>query len=80
MVSGVSKKWHECDRERGSGLGYYADVFHHLILPSISLGTVTLTMITRLTRSRMLEVLQEDYVTTARAKGLSERTVISNMH
>jgi peptide/nickel transport system permease protein len=62
--------------EGGSGLDYYADVFHHLILPSISLGTVTLTMITRLTRSRMLEVLQEDYVTTARVKGLSERTVI----
>jgi peptide/nickel transport system permease protein len=59
-----------------SGLGYYYDVLKHLILPSISLGTVTLTMITRLTRMRMLEVMQEDYVTTARAKGISEMKVI----
>ena len=58
------------------GLSYYADVLQHLVLPSISLGTVTLTMITRLTRTRMLEAMQEDYVTTARAKGISERTVI----
>jgi peptide/nickel transport system permease protein len=56
--------------------GYYADVLWHLILPSISMGTVTLTMITRLTRMRMLEVMQEDFVTTARAKGISERAVI----
>jgi peptide/nickel transport system permease protein len=59
-----------------SGLGYYSDVLQHLILPSITLGTVTVTMITRLTRMRMLEVMQEDYVTTARAKGISEMKVI----
>jgi peptide/nickel transport system permease protein len=58
------------------GLGYYSDVLQHLILPSIAMGTVTLTMITRLTRMRMLEVMQEDYVTTARAKGISEMKVI----
>jgi peptide/nickel transport system permease protein len=59
-----------------SGLAYVADVLYHLILPSIAMGTVTLTMITRLTRSRMVEVMQEDFVRTARAKGLPERSVI----
>ena len=42
----------------------------HLILPSIALGTIPLAVIARMTRSSMLEVLREDYVRTARAKGL----------
>ena len=48
----------------------------HLILPTIVLGTVPLAVIARMTRSSMLEVLEEDYVRTARAKGLSARRVI----
>jgi dipeptide transport system permease protein len=52
------------------------DALHHLILPSIVLGTVPLAVIARMTRSSMLEVLEEDYVRTARAKGLSQRRVI----
>ena len=43
----------------------------HLILPTIVLGTVPLAVIARMTRSAMLEVLGEDYIRTARAKGLS---------
>ena len=43
----------------------------HLILPTIVLGTMPLAVIARMTRSSMLEVLGEDYVRTARAKGLS---------
>ncbi len=48
----------------------------HLVLPSITLGLPSAALIARLTRSSMLEVLNQDYVRTARSKGLSERVVI----
>ena len=48
----------------------------HLVLPAVTLGSVLMALITRLVRSGMLDVLSEDYVRTARAKGLPERTVI----
>jgi len=48
----------------------------HLVLPTIVLGTIPLAVIARQTRSAMLEVLGEDYVRTARAKGLSSSRVI----
>lgn len=48
----------------------------HLILPAISLGLPYSAAIARLCRSKMIEVLIEDYITTARAKGLSERVVV----
>lgn len=47
-----------------------------LLLPAFALGVIRASILTRLTRSSMLEVLKEDYVRTARAKGLKERTVI----
>ncbi|MEX1351696.1 MAG: ABC transporter permease, partial [Desulfobacterales bacterium] len=47
-----------------------------LLLPAFALGVIRAAILTRLTRSSMLEVLREDYVRTARAKGLKERTVI----
>jgi len=50
--------------------GAVRDALRHLILPAIVLGTVPLAVIARMTRSAMLEVLSEDYVRTARAKGL----------
>jgi peptide/nickel transport system permease protein len=53
------------------------DAVRHLILPAIALSTISLAIIARMTRSSMLEVLQQDYVRTARAKGLVERLVIS---
>ncbi len=55
----------------GDEEGAFASALHHLILPSIVLGTIPLAIIARQTRSAMLEVLSEDYVRTARAKGLS---------
>jgi ABC-type dipeptide/oligopeptide/nickel transport system permease component len=48
----------------------------HLILPSVVLATASIPLIMRVTRSAMLEVLNKDYVRTARSKGLSERVVI----
>jgi dipeptide transport system permease protein len=59
--------------------GAFLDVVRHLILPTIVLGTVPLGAIARMTRSSMLEVLDEDYVRTAKAKGLSPFRTI-NIH
>jgi peptide/nickel transport system permease protein len=56
--------------------GAAADAFRHLILPAIALGTIPLAIVARITRSSLLEVMGLDYVRTARAKGLRERTVI----
>ncbi len=56
--------------------GAFWSAAQHLILPSIVLGTIPLAVIARMTRSSMLEVLSEDYVRTARAKGLSPLRVV----
>ncbi len=49
----------------------------HLILPAVTLGLSSTAIITRMTRSSMLEVIRQDYIRTARAKGVSERVVIN---
>jgi ABC-type dipeptide/oligopeptide/nickel transport system permease component len=51
------------------------DAFSHLILPSIALGSIPLAIVTRITRASVIDVSNEDYVRTARAKGLTERRV-----
>jgi peptide/nickel transport system permease protein len=53
-----------------------ADVLRHLALPALVLSTVPLATVVRMTRACLLETLTRDYVRTARAKGLAERTVI----
>jgi ABC-type dipeptide/oligopeptide/nickel transport system permease component len=62
------------------GLGWFPTsgrgTVWHLVLPAITLGSVLMALITRLVRSGMLDVLGEDYIRTARAKGLQERRVI----
>lgn len=58
------------------GGGDLADLARHLILPAVTLAIVATGVIARLTRTAMLEVLRQDYIRTARAKGLSERKVI----
>lgn len=52
------------------------DAFRHLIMPAIALGTIPLAIVVRMTRSAMLDVLGQDYVRTARSKGLDERKVV----
>jgi peptide/nickel transport system permease protein len=52
------------------------DMIRHLILPSLALATGATAIIARMTRSSMLEVIRQDYVRTARAKGLNERLTI----
>jgi peptide/nickel transport system permease protein len=53
-----------------------ADATRHLILPAIALGTISLAIIARITRSSLLEVLGLDYIRTARAKGVPERRIV----
>ncbi len=53
------------------------NALRHLVLPAITLSTVPLAIIARMTRSSLLEVLRQDYVRTARAKGLAEQRVVS---
>jgi dipeptide transport system permease protein len=57
--------------------GAFLSALEHLILPTIVLGTVPLAVIARMTRSAMLEVLGEDYIRTAKAKGLSRFRIIA---
>ena len=64
------------DSWTGGEPGAFRSAVRHLILPAIVLGTVPLATIARMTRSSMLEVLGEDYVRTARAKGLSPGRVV----
>lgn len=55
--------------------GFVVDALRHLLLPSIALGSIPLAIITRITRASVLDVANEDYVRTARAKGLTQRRV-----
>ena len=48
----------------------------HLLMPAVTLGTSLAAIVTRITRSSVLEVMRQDFITTARAKGLSERSVV----
>lgn len=59
----------------GSWDGFF-DAVTHLILPAVTLSYVTMALITRMMRSSMLEVLNQEYIKTARSKGLSEKVVI----
>lgn len=54
----------------------FKDGLMHLVMPALALGTIPMAVITRMTRSSVLEVLGEDYIRTARAKGLSSGSVI----
>ncbi len=54
----------------------FADRMHRLVLPAVNLGLIMAAYITRVTRSAMLQVLGEDYVRTARAKGVPRRVVV----
>ena len=58
------------------GGGDLFDLLKHLVMPAVTLGFVATGVIARLTRSAMLEVLRQDYIRTARAKGLSESRVL----
>jgi ABC-type dipeptide/oligopeptide/nickel transport system permease component len=63
-------------RQDLGGLDRVSDILHHLVLPVITLALFNLALIARLTRATMLEVLSQEYVLFARAKGLSEEAVL----
>ncbi len=63
-------------RLEGNRFEEWVDIAHHLVLPALTLGLIYLAQYSRLSRASMLEVLQSDYVRTARAKGLAERKVV----
>jgi peptide/nickel transport system permease protein len=67
---------HKESRLEGSFWVLNDDTFSHLILPTMALMLISLAAYTRYSRASMLEVLNQDYIRTARAKGLTERTVI----
>ncbi len=54
----------------------FLDALKHMVLPAAAVGTISLAIIARMTRGSMLDVLTQDYVRVARAKGLNERKVI----
>ena len=59
-----------------SAWGQFLDKAHHLVLPVVTLAVISVGSLMRYTRTNMLEVLNADYIRTARAKGLSERKVV----
>lgn len=54
----------------------FSDALHHIFLPAVTLALGNLAVVTRMTRASMLEILSQDYVRTARGKGLTERAVL----
>lgn len=77
MLFAVSLRWFPASGMFAIyGGGDVLDLLHHLTLPAITLAIVATGVIARLTRTAMLEVLRQDYIRTARAKGVSERRVI----
>ena len=82
LVFSVKLKWFELgglisrNYEQLSASGKFFDRAHHLVLPIITLVVISIGALMRYTRTNMLEVLNADYIRTARAKGLSEKKVI----
>jgi ABC-type dipeptide/oligopeptide/nickel transport system permease component len=61
----------------GGDLGNPADRLSHLVMPALSLGLIMTSYFTRLTRTTVLEILSKDFIRTGRAKGLSQRTILT---
>ena len=82
LVFSVKLGWFELgglvgrNYEQLSSVGQFFDKAHHLVLPIVTLVVISMGSLMRYTRTNMLEVLNADYIRTARAKGLSERKVI----
>jgi len=77
LVFAVNLKWFPVSGMYAIyGGGDLPDLLHHLVLPAFTLAVVATGVIARLTRTAMLEVMRQDYIRTARAKGLTESRVI----
>jgi glutathione transport system permease protein len=73
LVFAIELPWFPVINAGGDTAG---ERLHQLVLPAVNLGLIVAAYVTRVTRSAMLEVAQEDYVRTARAKGVPERVVV----
>ncbi|WP_240232688.1 ABC transporter permease [Devosia lacusdianchii] len=71
----VKLGWFDTSGYGGPGASF-AERMHHLVLPAVTLGLISSALITRFTRASMLDVLNDDYVRTARSKGMSEWRVV----
>ena len=82
LVFSIKLGWFELfglvgrDHQQLSSFGQFLDKAHHLVLPIVTLVVISIGGLMRYTRTNMLEVLNADYIRTARAKGVSERKVI----
>jgi peptide/nickel transport system permease protein len=76
LLFAVKLRWFPSGGTASIGNGSLLDQLHHLILPAFSLAIVELASWTRYMRGQMLEVIRQDYIRTATAKGLQERVVI----
>ena len=72
----VVTRFYVIDSLLGANIRAFKDALWHLFLPAVALGTIPMAVIARMTRSSMIEVMGEDYIRTAWAKGLSERIVV----
>lgn len=75
QVFAVKLGWFDTSGYGGPGASF-GERLNHLVLPAVSLGVVSSALITRFTRASMLDVLNDDYVRTARSKGMSEWRVV----
>ena len=75
QVFAVELRWFDTSGYGGPGASFL-ERMNHLVLPAFALGIVSSALITRFTRASMLDVLNDDYVRTARSKGMSERRVV----
>ncbi len=72
----VVTRFYVIDSLLGANIRAFKDALWHLFLPAVALGTIPMAVIARMTRSSMIEVMGEDYIRTAWAKGLSEKIVV----
>lgn len=75
LLFAVGLRWFPSAGMRSNTGGGVLDVLHHLVLPALAIGLASVGTVARFTRSSMLEAISQDYVRTARAKGLAEPTV-----
>ncbi len=76
-ISGLQGRYYQQYKENGETFKMILDVAHHMVLPIIVLTMLSIGGLMRYTRTNMLEVLNADYIRTARAKGLPEKKVIN---
>jgi peptide/nickel transport system permease protein len=76
QIFAVQLGWFDTSGYGGPGASFLTRM-HHLVLPAVTLGLISSALITRFTRASMLDVLNDDYVRTARSKGMSEWRVVT---